>query len=162
VVDIALVDAVVCDEQAIAARAIWDVAKVRLVVVAQRLPAQIGFMALAGNLPWPDGQSSSGMVIETHPDAPAVLVPVAPGLIVPVGVQRYVPLPRGERIELPNGAYTIALDGERERKIRPQDRVAIRLHPDGPRVINPHLVLAQAAQQGIFLQSQERQWPHIG
>ena len=50
IVDLALVDAVVCDEQFIGARAVWDITKVRLVVVAQRLPAQIGFMALAGNL----------------------------------------------------------------------------------------------------------------
>jgi predicted polyphosphate/ATP-dependent NAD kinase len=154
VVDLALVDAVVCDERAIAARAVWDVAKVRLVVVAQRLPAQIGFMALAGNLPWPDGQSRSGMVIETHPDAPPVLAAIAPGLIVPVGVRRYVPLAIGERVEIPNGVpCTIALDGERERKIRPQDRVAIRLHSHGPRVINPQLVLAHASQQGVFLQA---------
>jgi predicted polyphosphate/ATP-dependent NAD kinase len=158
VVDLALVDAVVCDERAIAARAVWDVAKVRLVVVAQRLPAQIGFMALAGNLPWPNGQSDCGMVIETHPDAPTVLAPIAPGLIVPVGVQRYVPLAIGERVELPPGACTIALDGERERKIRPHDRAAIRLQPHGPRVVNPHLVLAQAAQQGVFLHTRERQW----
>lgn len=159
VVDIALVDAVVCDEWAIAARAVWDVAKVRMVVVAQRLPAQIGFMALAGNLPWPNGSSRSGMVIETHPEAPAVLTPIAPGLIVPVGVQRYTPLSIGAGVEVPNGTYTIALDGERERKIRPHDWVAIRLQPHGPRVINPQVVLAHAAQQGVFLQAPECQWP---
>jgi hypothetical protein len=152
VVDLALVDAVVCDEPAIAARALWDVAKVRLVVVAQRLPAQIGFMALAGNLPWPAGQPQSGVLIETHPDAPTVLAPIAPGLIVPVGVRRYVPLALGERVDISTGeSCTIALDGERERKIRPPDRVAIHLQPHGPRVIDPHCVLTHAAQQGVFL-----------
>ena len=151
VVDLALVDAVVCDERAIAARAVWDVAKVRLVVVARCLPAQIGFMALAGNLPQAAGQQHGGMVIEVHPDAPAVLAPIAPGLIVPVGVQRHAPLAIGEPVEVPCGRCTIALDGERERRIQPQDRVVIRLHPQGPRVIDPHLVLAYAAQQGIFL-----------
>jgi predicted polyphosphate/ATP-dependent NAD kinase len=151
VVDLALVDAVVCDERAIAARAVWDVAKVRLVVVAQCLPAQIGFMALAGNLPQTDGQPGGGMVLEIHPDAPAVLVPIAPGLIVPVGVQRRTPLAAGEQVEVPRGPYTMALDGERERRIQPQDRVVLRLNPQGPRVINPYLVLTYAAQQGIFL-----------
>jgi predicted polyphosphate/ATP-dependent NAD kinase len=151
VVDLALVDAVVCDERAIAARAVWDVAKVRLVVVARCLPAQIGFMALAGNLPHADGQSGGGMVLEIHPEASTVLAPIAPGLIVPVGVQRYAPLAVGAAVEVPCGACTIALDGERERRIQPQDRVVIRLQSDGPRVIDPHRVLAQAAQQGIFL-----------
>jgi predicted polyphosphate/ATP-dependent NAD kinase len=154
VVDLALVDAVVCSEQQLASRAVWDTSKVRLVVVAQRLPAQIGFVALAGNLPQDKGPCNGGMVIETHPNAPAVLAPIAPGLIVPVGVQRCAPLAAGEAVTVPAGSYTLALDGERERKIRPQDRVVIRLNPHGPRVINPQLVLAQAAQQGVFMQNQ--------
>ena len=155
IVDLALVDAVVCDEQFIGARAVWDITKVRLVVVAQRLPAQIGFMALAGNLSDSDiplAQQHCGMVIETHPEAPTVLAPIAPGYIVPVGVRRAAPLAAGEQVEVPAGSYIIALDGERERIFRQQDRVVIRLNPQGPRVINPHLVLEQAAQQGVFFQ----------
>jgi predicted polyphosphate/ATP-dependent NAD kinase len=153
IVDLALVDAVVCDEQFIGARAVWDVTKVRLVVVAQRLPAQIGFMALAGNLPDGDmhlAQKHGGMIIETHPGAPAVLAPIAPGYIVPVGIRRAAPLAAGEQVEVPAGPCIIALDGERERVFRQQDHVVIRLNPQGPRVIDPHLVLARAAQQGVF------------
>lgn len=152
VVDLALVDAVICDERSIASRAVWDVATVRLVVVAQRLPAQIGFMALAGNIPQPEEGGNSGLVIETHADAPKVLAPIAPGLIAPVGVRRCVPLAIGEHVEAPAGAYTIALDGERERKIRRHEHAVIRLNANGPRVVNPHQVLAHAAQQGVFLQ----------
>lgn len=152
-VDLALVDAVICDERSVASRAIWDVATVRLVVVAQRLSAQIGFMALAGNIPWSAGEDNSGLVIETHTGAPTVLAPIAPGLVVPVGVRRYAPLKMGGQVEVPTGACTIALDGERERKIRPCERVVIRLNANGPRVVNPQRVLAHAAQQGVFLQS---------
>jgi hypothetical protein len=92
------------------------------------------------------------MVIETHPAAPAVLTPIAPGYIVPVGVRRATPLAAGEQVEVFAGVCIIALDGERERVLRPQDHGVIRLNPLGPRVINPHVVLAQAAQQGVFLQ----------
>jgi hypothetical protein len=137
---------------------VWDVTKVRLVVVTQCLPAQIGFMALAGNLPGNTGQPLTqrhGMVIETHPEAPTVLAPIAPGYIVPVGVRRYAPLAAGEQVEVPTGSCIIALDGERERRFRAQERVVMRLNPQGPRVINPHLVLAQAARQGVFLQGQK-------
>jgi predicted polyphosphate/ATP-dependent NAD kinase len=151
-VDLALVDAVICDERSVASRAVWDVATVRLVVVAQRLSAQIGFMALAGNIPHSTEGDDSGLVIETHTGAPTVLAPIAPGLIVPVGVRRYTPLAVGGQVEVPTGAYTIALDGERERKIRQGERVVIRLNAKGPRVVNPHQVLAHAAQQGAFLQ----------
>jgi len=152
VVDLALIDAVVCEDQYVASRAIWDITRVRMVVVAQRLPAQIGFMALAGNLPLDGAPAESGLVIETHPTAPTVLAPIAPGLIVPVGVQRHAPLAAGERVEVTGGPGTLALDGEREVVIRRHDRVAIRLQPLGPRVINPQQVLALAAQQGFFVQ----------
>ncbi len=158
VVDLALVDAVVCNEQHIAARAIWDITKVRLIVVAQRLPAQIGFMALASNLPIAAGVPNGGMVIETAPGAPTVLAPIAPGLIVPVGVQRYAPLAAGQRVEVSDVPCIIALDGEREVMVRRDDQVAICLNPAGPRVINPQRVLAYAAQQGFFLQEQASRW----
>jgi predicted polyphosphate/ATP-dependent NAD kinase len=157
VVDLALVDAVVCDEQFIGSRAVWDVSKVRLVVVSQCLPAQIGFMALAGNLPGSDTQllqPRCGMVIEIDPEAPAVLVPIAPGYIVPVGVQRSTPLATGEQVKVPAGPCIMALDGERERSFRQHEQVVIRLNPQGPRIINPHVVLAQAAHRGVFLQRQ--------
>ncbi len=152
IVDLALVDAVICDQQSVASRAIWDVATVRMVVVAQRLSARIGFMALAGNIPQSAEGDDSGLIIETHTGTPTVLVPIAPGLVVPVGVRRYAPLEIGGQVEVPAGACTIALDGERERKIRQRERLVIRLNANGPRVVNPHQILAYAAQQGVFLQ----------
>lgn len=152
-VDLALIDAVVCTDTSIASRAIWEIDKVRCVVVAQRLPAQIGFMALAGNLPKThDTTANHGMLIHLHPDAPTVLAPIAPGLIVPVGVQSHTPLALGERIDVATGPCMLALDGEREVTVRAGEQVAIRLNPEGPYVIDPQRVLAEAAQQGIFLQ----------
>jgi len=149
---------VVCNDASIAARAIWDITKVSCIAVAQRLPAQIGFMALAGNLPLHATHPHTGMIIHTHPDAPPVLAPIAPGLIVPVGVQRYAPLALGEPVKLADGPCIIALDGEREVVVRSGERAAIRLNPEGPRVINPHHVLAHAAQQGVFLQEPASLW----
>ncbi len=153
VVDLALIDAVVCTDTSIASRAVWDIDKVRCVVVTQRLPAQIGFMALAGNLPHPqEAPANHGLLIHLHPDAPPVLAPIAPGLIVPVGVEAHTPLALGERTEIADGPCMLALDGEREVTVRPGEQVAIRLNPEGPYVIDPQRVLAEAAQQGIFLQ----------
>jgi len=153
VVDLALIDAVVCTDTSIASRAVWDIDKVRCVVVAQRLPGQIGFMALAGNLPYPQNLAhNGGMLIRLHPEAPSVLAPIAPGLIVPVGVQSHAPLALGERVEVATGPCTLALDGEREVMVRPGQQAAVRLNPEGPYVIDPQRVLAEAAQQGIFVQ----------
>lgn len=152
VVDLALIDAVVCEDQYIASRAIWDINRVRLVVVAQRLPAQIGFMALAGNIPLNGAPPDSGLVLEIQAQAPPVLAPIAPGLIVPVGVQRHAPLAPGAEVEVTGGPGTIALDGEREVVIRRHDQAAIRLQPLGPRVIQPQVVLETAAAQGFFVQ----------
>lgn len=150
ITDMALVDVVVCNDPFIASRAVWDMNKVRLVVVAQRLPAHIGFMALASNLPLIDAPMSSGVIIETHSTAPAVLAPIAPGLIVPIGVRNARPFMPGQRFEVPRGGGTVALDGEREIILRHNDSFAIISQPQGPWVINPRQVLERAAQQGFF------------
>ncbi len=155
VVDLALIDAVVCTDTSIASRAVWEIDKVRCVVVTQRLPAQIGFMALAGNLPkTQDAPANHGLLIHLHPEAPPVLAPIAPGLIVPVGVRAYTPLALGERSDVVTGPCMLALDGEREVTVRAGEQVAIRLNPEGPYVIAPQRVLAEAAQQGIFMYKQ--------
>ena len=156
--DMALVDAVVCDDLYVASRAVWDMTKVRMVIVAQRRAAQIGFMALAGNLPQPDAPRG-GMVIETDPQAPPVLAPIAPGLIQPVGVRRYAPLGVDERVELLAGKGTLALDGEREIVMRPRDRIAVCLRATGPRVVQPQKALALAAEQGFFMRGREQRCP---
>jgi hypothetical protein len=114
-------------------------------------------MALAGNLPHAQDQDTAthhGMLIHLHPDAPPVLAPIAPGLIVPVGVQAHTPLPLGKRIDVATGPCMLALDGEREVTVRAGEQVAVHLNPEGPYVIDPQHVLAEAAQQGIFLQEQ--------
>ena len=157
VVDLALIDAVVCSDTSIGSRAVWEIDKVSCVVVARRLPGQIGFMALAGNLPYPQETANDhGMLIHLHPEAPPVLAPIAPGLIVPVGVQAHAPLALGECVEVAAGPCTLALDGEREVAVRPGQRAAVRLNPEGPYVIDPQRVLAEAAQQGVFAQEPSR------
>ena len=148
--DIALVDAVVCSDLFVASRAVWDMTKVRMVIVAQRTAAQIGFMGLAGNLRLPDAQQR-GMVIETDPQAPPVLAPIAPGLIQSVGVRRFAPLDFEERVELPAGKGTIALDGEREIVMRSHDCIAVYLRAAGPHVVQPQKALKLAADSGYFM-----------
>ena len=154
--DMALIDAVVCDDLYVASRAVWDMNKVRMVIVTQRVAAQIGFMALAGNLPQSGSPRCGGMVIETDPQAPPVLAPIAPGLIQPVGVRRYAHLDFDEQVELPAGRGTIALDGEREIVMRPQDCIVACLRATGPRVVQPQKTLALAAEQGFFMTGRER------
>ena len=154
--DMALIDAVVCDDLYVASRAVWDMNKVRMVIVTQRVAAQIGFMALAGNLPKSGSPRYGGMVIETDPQSPPVLAPIAPGLIQPVGVRRYAHLDFDEQVELPAGRGTIALDGEREIVMRSQDCIVACLRATGPRVVQPQKTLALAAEQGFFMTGRER------
>ena len=154
VTDIALVDAVVCDDLFVASRAVWDMTKVRMIIVAQCMAAQIGFMGLAGNLPRP-GAPGGGMVIETDPQAPPVLAPIAPGLIQRVGVRRYAQLDFEERVELPAGRGTIALDGEREIMMLPHDSIAVHLRAAGPLVVQPQKALTLAAEKGYFMSGRE-------
>ncbi len=145
-VDLALVDAVVCTDTSVASRAVWDIDKVRSVVVTRRLPAQIGFMALAGNLPQVAGDmANDGMLIHIHPEAPPVLAPIA--LAHRTGwVRDYTPLAPGEQIDIANGLCMLALDGERE--VRPSRRASPFASIRRAHVINPQRS-CRGRQQGF-------------
>ena len=96
-VDIALIDVVVCMDLFIGSRALWDPARVREIVLTSAQPGSIGMSAVGSFLHPFDFRDAVGMYLEIggegRPPAFAegrrVLAPIAPGLIVPVEVRRY-------------------------------------------------------------------------
>jgi hypothetical protein len=57
----------------------------------------------------------------------------------------------GEAVELTSSAGSVALDGERELVLRPEQRVAVRLTFNGPRVVDVRRALEAAARLGRFV-----------
>jgi hypothetical protein len=150
-IDIALVDAVVLDDIFVGSRAIWDVGRIRQIIVTRGEPHNIGISAIAGHLAPVGPYEPRGLAVGFGPGSrAAVLAPVAPGVIVPVTYRDFRDIAPGEQIPVAHAPCVIALDGEREIEVRAGDRAAIRLTLDGPAVIDARAALAEASARGRF------------
>ncbi|MBN1862644.1 MAG: NAD(+)/NADH kinase [Dehalococcoidales bacterium] len=155
VADIALIDAVVLDQQFIGARAIWDISPVREVFATQCHPSYVGMASIGGSFHPISAADDQGLYLRIGKDNLKVSAAIAPGVIREVGIEEYRVLSLDERVGVSVSRLAIiALDGEREIEIRPQDKVEVELRRDGPRVVKIKETLEEAAQNGFFISSQ--------
>ncbi len=149
-VDLALVDAVVCDDVFVGSRAVWDIAKVRQIVLNRAAPGSIGFSSIGGLLHAVAPDAPEGLYLELGPGGRPVTAPVAPGLIETVGVATHRVLRVGDEVEVRGAPVVVALDGEREVEVMGGDRVSVRLARGGPRVVDVDRTMAAAAARGVL------------
>ena len=149
-VDMALIDVVVCMDLFIGSRAVWDPTRIREVVLTSAQPGSIGMSAVGSFLHPFDFRDAVGMYLEIGGEGSQVLAPIAPGLIVPVGVRRYRLLALEEEVVLNSEPCTIALDGERTIEAGRDQRLTVRLTSQGPRVVDIRRCMAEAARAGVF------------
>jgi hypothetical protein len=156
-VDIALIDVVASTQPWIGARAIWEAAHLREIVLSRVIPAAIGIASLGAAL-FPtacDGCSGAWIRIGSSGVVPLTAsVPLAPGLMRDVPVSEAGLLAHGDIVALASGPCTLAFDGEREIEIRNASQsIAVRLDPNGPRVVDVDGALAAGAASGAFIRS---------
>jgi len=151
VVDIALVDVAVYDELFVASRAIWDMSKVRAVVLTRAEPGNIGLSSIGGNLQAQPANSRQGLFLRMGDDGRPVLAAVAPGLVQRVRIAGHRLLSSGDMVPVTDRPSILALDGEREIQVHASDEFFIRLSTNGPRVVDVPAALAAAAASGFFL-----------
>jgi ATP-NAD kinase N-terminal domain len=150
--DIALVDAAIYDERFVAARAIWDGAKIKEIVLTRADPGTIGLSSIAANLlagAYPPGH---GIYLRLDNGGQPVRAPIAPGLFQTVYVAEHRLLAPGDEVVIHHGRpCVLAVDGEREIELRAGAAARLRLNPCGPRVIDPRRAIELAARAGVFL-----------
>ena len=153
-VDIALIDAVVLNQQFIGSRAIWDIEHVNEVITTQCHPAFIGMASIGGSFHPISAEEDQGIYIRIGDNNMKVSAAIAPGLITEVGIDGYRILKLKDRVEIKvNQMSVIALDGEREVEIKPQDKVEIELVRNGPRVVKIKETLKEAAAAGFLIKT---------
>jgi predicted polyphosphate/ATP-dependent NAD kinase len=151
--DCALVEVAVNSERFVGARALWRAEDISEIVVASASPEAVGLSSIAGLLDPVERSTPHGLYVRLAPpgDADTVLtVPLAPGLIAPVGVVESRRVEPGESVELEPKVGSLALDGEREIEIGPQNEVKVRLESDGPSTIDVGEVMREAARRGLL------------
>ena len=150
-IDFALVDVVAYADRFIASGAIWDPEKIRTVVLANAAPGTIGASAIGGYIPQSPENKDAGMWVEVGENGQPLLCPIAPGLVTTLLIESWRHMRVGERGQVTIAPAVLALDGEREIPIRPNDQVEIRLSQNGPHVVNVTDALRAATQAGVFM-----------
>ena len=151
--DMALIDAVISDDTYIGAKAIWDPARIKYIVVSRCHPATIGFSAVPGVYQTVEDTDDFGYAVELGKGGKKVLAPIAAGVLTPMEIASAKKLEFGEKY-----SYTaaepamIALDGEREVKLFAGDRADFVIERNGPWRVLPRKAISMAAQRGLFFE----------
>src|SRR5262249_8826625 len=97
------------------------------------------------------GPDRSGLTAGGPPGpAGRVPPPFAPGLVVPVGVSEIELMHPGSAHPVDARVGVIAVDGERELTIGPDDKPVVRLRADGPLCVDVPAVLTASARLGLL------------
>lgn len=154
-VDTALVDAVVLSEQFIGSRAVWDTGKIRQIVATRGETVNIGIASVVGCLQHIGITEPRGMHVIIGKPGEEVLTYVratlGPGLIKRIPVEEYRILSLAQKVPVRETPCVIAVDGEREIQVHAGDKAEIQISGKGPLVADISLIMAEAAQKGIFL-----------
>ena len=151
--DCALVDVAVSAQRWVGARALYRPEEISELFVASASPDAVGLSAVAGLLEPVSREAEYGLHVKLekveHADQ-VVTVPLAPGLVVPVGIGEYQRIKPGEAVEIGTTSGSLALDGEREIELGPDNRVEVCLDPEGPVTIDVAEVMRRAARDGLL------------
>ena len=149
--DVALIDVVVMTDGFVASRAIWQIDRVREVILTRAIPDAVGMASLGGFVGPVSPEDDWGLHLTLGPGGLRVTAPIAPGLFRPVPIAAVRRLEFGARVAVA-GPALFALDGEREFTIRDGEEASLYVTRLGPPVVDAHRCLT-AAQEVGFLRS---------
>jgi predicted polyphosphate/ATP-dependent NAD kinase len=149
----ALVDVAAVSDPFIGARALWRPEAITDVVVAFADPGVVGLAGLAGQVEPVARDAPYGLHLRltdpSHADR-VVTAALGPGLVVAVGVAAVVRLQPGDEVAFDPAHASVALDGERELEVHPDQRVAVRLGATNLRTVDVDAVMREAAARGLL------------
>lgn len=149
--DIALVDAVLSDDLYAGAKAIWNYDNLRLMAVTRCHPATIGFSAIAGCMRMVFPEEDMGFLMHFGDGLAKVKAPVAAGVFCNISVKETQLLPLGKMIHIKlDRPGMVALDGERELKVKKGDTLSFCLTRNGPLRVLPVKAVEKAMLRGMF------------
>lgn len=150
--DLALVDVAVYDGVHRGTRAVWDVERIKELLLSSVGPARLGLSSIGSALPRPEGTNGVGLHARLGSPGTRVLAPLAPGMVCHVEVRDHRPLRTGESVRITHAPSILALDGEREFIVDGKHPVEVRLTDRGPKKVDVRTTLELASEQGCFLQ----------
>jgi hypothetical protein len=160
--DHALVDIAVVVGQAIASRAVWEADTFHQIILTRGEPNVTGVSSLGGLLKPLSPKEPGGLFLQLgEPRICRLRAPIAPGLIRRFNIEEIRDLATDDMVTVGGQRLVLALDGEREIVLGPDEAVQIALRADGPLIVDISLALAEVARQGFFVDwsNGHNQWP---
>ena len=147
--DIALIDAVVTDDRFVGSRALLDADAIKKILLTRAEPAAVGMTSVGGLLKPVCEQEDIGLFLETGKKGTRVCAPIAPGMYQTLTIARVVEVGCDEPISI-KGPCVLAFDGERERVVKPEQKVHFRLSRSGPKILDIEKTMQLAAGRQLF------------
>ena len=151
--DVGLIDAVLLRNDHVGNLLPFDTDRIAQLLLTRAEPNSIGMSPIGGLIQPVYAEDDFGLLVTVHPDAPALLAPVSPGLFKNVHVQAVAEMAFDVPVVFA-GPGVIALDGDRDLKLREGERATVTLRRDGPFVIDIEAAMRWAVAQGIMAPSQ--------
>lgn len=150
VVDLALVDVAVYDDRFIGSRAVWDMSKVRQVVLNRAAPHSIGLSSIGGLIHPVKPEDPYGLNLVLGDSGRGVTAPIAPGLIDTIHLEKEEIFGLGQDVPVLSSPSVLALDGEREVELNGSKTAALRLSSEGPIIIDAARTMDSARKRHVL------------
>ncbi|MFT5209097.1 MAG: hypothetical protein ACI9CE_000815 [Flavobacterium sp.] len=154
--DIALIDAVATTDRFVGSRALLDASALQQVVLTNADPMGIGMTSLGGLIRPLGKDEDIGLHLQMGKSNLSVHAPIAPGFFETVEIKSVTTIDFNDAVSL-KGPCLLAFDGERERLIKPGQKVTMRLSRSGPRVLDVKKIMHLAAYRQLFTKNS----PHM-
>ncbi len=154
--DIGLIDAVLLRNDHVGNLLPFDPARIDTLVLTRAEPNSIGMSPIGGLLHPVHAGDDHGLLVTLNPDAAPLHAPVSPGLFKPVHVDTVSELPFDVAVPL-RGPGVIALDGDRDLKLRDGEHAQVTVRRDGPWVVDVEAAMRWAVAAGIMAPTSDHQ-----
>ncbi len=146
--DVGLIDAVLLRRDHVGNFLPFDPERIELVMLSRAEPNSIGMSPIGGLIAPVYAEDDAGLLVSVG-GGQEVVVPVSPGLFKPVKIKDVTPLAFDVAVPF-RGPGVIALDGDRDIKLKAGSNAAVTLRRDGPYVIDVEAAMRWAVAQGMM------------
>ena len=139
-IDDALVDVAISKEMFVGARAVWDISTLHSIILTRAEPVSIGLSSIGSRIENINIDDPFGLYVildkNVKSEKKLVKAPIAPGTIPNIRIIDYKKITIENKIFIETHPGTIALDGEREIELLPDNIYYAILNLNGPWVAN--------------------------
>ena len=145
--DVGLIDAAFLEGDFVGNYLPFNAGKLRRLLLTRAEPDAIGMSPIGGLLEIVEAGDDAGLLVEMGPGR-TVAAPLSPGLFERVQVKRVTRIPFDTPVVF-QGDGVLALDGDRDHRLRPGLAATVSIRRDGPWVIDVAAAMRQAVANGL-------------